>query len=303
LQNALLPDATDEVVEVFTGDSLEEAMAYAVATLGPDLTVRRARKVRKGVQGLRGKETYEVAAVPAPRVSGDVVGAAFETLLHEAEALEEHPEAAPHPTPRVRRTVRPPVAAPPPPALTAEPVVPAPTSPAPVTAAAPPAPIATPATEAAPAPPPAPAVAPVAEPVAVAAPAAVPAPEPAPRRAVTRPARPAPAPEHVRGWSRAALAALGLPERVLAALPAKDPRDDVAWLGALAKALGTALPAPASADFSHPVVVDGYGVPGVLGLLEAGAKGIAPGTITDHGRTAPATPLELALVIRAALVG
>jgi hypothetical protein len=302
LQNALLPDATDEVVEVFTGDSLEEAMAYAVATLGPDLTVRRARKVRKGVQGLRGKETYEVAAVPAPRASGDVVGAAFETLLHEAEALEEHPEAAPHPTPRLRRTVRPPVASPPPPVLTAEPAASLPAAPAPAPAPVPAAAASAALPEPA-APPAAPPAAAMAAPAAVAPPAAVPAPEPATRRAAPQPAHPATVAAPADGWSRAALAALGLPERVLAALPTKDPRDDVAWLGALAEALATALPAPATADFSHPVVVDGYGVAGVLGLLEAGAKGIAPGTITDHGRTAPATPLELALVVRAALVG
>ncbi|MDP9434997.1 MAG: hypothetical protein M3P93_07305, partial [Actinomycetota bacterium] len=55
-----------EVVQSFSGDSLEEAMAAAVDALGPDLVVRRARKVRSGVRGLMGRERYQVLALPDP---------------------------------------------------------------------------------------------------------------------------------------------------------------------------------------------------------------------------------------------
>ncbi len=257
----------DEVVEVFTGDTLEEAMAYAVAALGPDLSVRRARRVRKGVQGLRGKERYEVLAVPAPRAAGsDAVGSAFEALLHQAERAEEI-----DPVP-VRRTARPAHADAVPVILEA---VPRPRAESELFDQTLLAPIA--------------AKPPVAKPIVS---------TPPPRRPVAaRPAAP-PAPRRTpegSGWSRKGLAALGLPRTILAELPERDPRGDLAWVRALTRALATVVP---PYDEDAAVVASGIGVEGVLGILAAARKGMAPGTITYDGRTAPATATELALAIR-----
>lgn len=257
-------------------------MAYAVATLGPDLTVRRARKVRKGLQGLTGKDRYEVVAIPAPQAAApaDAVNSAFEALLNQAEEVE----AARAPAP-VRRTTRPatPLAA------------------AAVLEAVPDA---------------VPAVLVEPELLAVHAP---PQPPTAPRRKAPAPkARPAvrraPAPKAVRvprtapvvvpgqGWSRSALAGAGLPKAVLAALPARDPRGDLGWITALTKALGTVLPPAATLDAAHPVTVSGHGLAGALGILAAAARGLTPGTITYGERTAPATATELALAVRAEVI-
>ena len=109
------PSGEGEVVEVFTGDTLEEAMAAAVAGLGPDLTVRRARKVRAGVRGLLGRDRYEVLAVPAagrrrplPR-SADAVGSALDALL---EAADEQEAGGPAARPGVAALGRPPAVGP-----------------------------------------------------------------------------------------------------------------------------------------------------------------------------------------------
>ncbi|MGB8650441.1 MAG: hypothetical protein WCD35_07240, partial [Mycobacteriales bacterium] len=105
------------------------------------------------------------------------------------------------------------------------------------------------------------------------------------------------------GWSRTALRDLGLPEAVLAGLPATDPTDDLAWVAALASAIEAVLPAPVRLGAAHPVAVDGYGVAGALALIHAAACGLPPGTLTVGERTAPATATELALVLRSAVVG
>lgn len=83
-------------MQVFTGETLEEAMATAVAALGPDLVVRRARKVRAGVRGLLGRDRYEVLAVPgsagaasgSPGADADPVGSALGALLDAADEQE-----------------------------------------------------------------------------------------------------------------------------------------------------------------------------------------------------------------------
>ncbi|MCW2776690.1 MAG: hypothetical protein JWN17_415, partial [Frankiales bacterium] len=113
-----------------------------------------------------------------------------------------------------------------------------------------------------------------------------------PGRAVSRrtPAR--------TGWSRSALEALGVPDAVLAQLPDPAPRDDLAWVVALAAAIEAVVPAPAEPDEAHPVVVSGHGLAGALAVLDAGTRGASPGTISHAGRTAPATATELALVLR-----
>jgi hypothetical protein len=249
----------DEVVEVFSGDTLEEAMAHAVATLGPDLTVRRARRVRKGVHGLRGKERYEVVAVPPPRSAGDAVGNAFEALLEQAEREEDTTSA--------------------PARLAAVPVV---LEELPEIAPVIPAPVAQVFDQ---------------ELLAPSALEVTPPTPPARRPASPRPtAAPASRRTARKGWSRTALTRVGIPGAVLAALPPEDPEDDLGWVSAVTTALTTALPAP---DPAAAVVVNGRGIEGVLGILNATRNGLTPGTITYAGRTAPATALELALAIRA----
>lgn len=284
---------TDEVVQVFTGDTLEEAMAYAVATLGPDLAVRRARKVRKGLQGLTGKDRYEVVAL-APTAAGqdrDAVGSAFEALLAQAEEVESvrgsapAPGAATSPAPAAPRAAR--AAAP----AGARPEVPAPRAavvPVPALAAPEPPMPAQPS-------PSAPSRRAQQRTRAAARP---PARTPARTAARTRPAKPVTA-DAPTGWSRAALVAAGLPRPVLAALPARDPRDDAGWISALTRAIATVLPPAAPLDAEHPVTVSGHGLAGVVGILRAAGKGLPPGTIAYDGRTAPATATELALAVRA----
>lgn len=266
---------TDEVVEVFTGDTLEEAMAYAVASLGPDLAVRRARKVRKGVQGLVGRDRYEVVAVPPPTPApDDAVGSAFDALLSQAEEAET-------PLPRVRRTTRVSQVPHPSPAV-ADHTQPSIEPPAPHELVPDP-PAAKPRARKPP---------PVKRKVA---------PQKAPlKHPLTIPSMPSAVPG---GWSREALAVLGLPAAVLDALPVEEPADDLAWVVALAAAMTTVLPAPATPDDAHPLVVNGYGTAGVLGLLDAAARGLTPGTITIGDRTAAATATELALAVRTAVVG
>jgi hypothetical protein len=290
----------EEVVEVFTGDTLEEAMAFAVAALGPDLSVRRARKVRRGVQGLVGKDRYEVVAIPSPSVSTEgALDSAFDALLLQAQEAEE-------PAGRSRRTTRPalaPAAVPHPAPAVAEHTerLSEPRRPEPVELIA--------------------RVEPVfVEPVNVVfQPVALDPPLPAvdqPAAAKrTRAAKAAPAAAPTKraprtkkvamatGWSLQALADLGLPTSVLDALPQDEPADDLAWVVALAVALSAVLPAPAALDADHPLVVSGYGMPGVIGLLDAAARGLTPGTITVGDRTAAATATELALVVRTAVVG
>ena len=322
----LQPDASqdDEVVQVFTGDSLEQAMAYAVAALGPDLQVRRARKVRKGVAGLAGRDKYEVVAAPAETApDADPVENAFDALLSQAEQAEL-PAELQRP---VRRTTRPA------PEQAAVPT-PRPTPhPAPSVAdhdevlalvrarrAAPPSELEL-ELEPTPAPEPEPEVVVVPEPVVVVAPptAAPQAPAaptssvaktpvatspvakraPGAKRAPRAKSVPVPQPS---GWSRAALVDLGVPEEVLAGLPADDPSDDLAWAAALAAAIATVLPAPAVLSEADPVVVDGHGVAGALGILRAAKLGLTPGTITTGTRTVPASAAELALVLRSAVI-
>jgi hypothetical protein len=100
-------------------------------------------------------------------------------------------------------------------------------------------------------------------------------------------------------WSREALSALGVPEQILEALPEREPRGDLAWVTALAKAIQSLVPGPVQVGPETPVAVDGYGPQGALVILQAGVGGLPPGRLASlDGRVAPATPLELALAVR-----
>lgn len=252
----------NEVLDVYTGDTLEEAMAGAVAALGPGLEVRRARKVRSGVRGLMGRPVYEVLAVAGRATTGgDPLRSAVDQLLERADAQEAHGTGDELPAVGAR---------------------PAPS-------------------RAAPAPP-------------RTAPAL-----PRPARQIDQGARPAlegsrplptegprnTAPDAARapGWSRAGLARIGVPVAVLNALPRDAPSDDLGWLVSVTAAISACVGPPATSGPEHPVVVNGYGLPGVLGILEAGCRGATPGRISCADRSTNATALELALVLHASLTG
>lgn len=280
-------------MEVFVGDTLEEAMAYAVASLGPDLVVRRARKVKKN---LVGKERYEVLAGPGQSGAAptDAVGSAFDALLQQAEA-EEAPSS-------VRRTTRP--------APTVHPTVVEPraleVAPEPLVLAPPVVEVVEePVVETAPEPVAAEPVAP--EPAAASAPAPT-ADEPkapvkrAARKAPAKPRKTAAKKPAPSGWSRQRLSELGLPDAVLAGLPAQEPTSDLHWAAALAEAIDAVLPPAAVLSEESPVVVDGYGLKGVLGILDAATRGLTPGSLVLGDRTVPATATEMALVVRQAVL-
>jgi hypothetical protein len=103
-------------------------------------------------------------------------------------------------------------------------------------------------------------------------------------------------------WSRTRLRGLGVPEEVLAALPQQEPTDDLRWLVALTDAIGATVPAPAS-DGDADVTATGRGLQGALALLRLGVTGVVPSMLILDGRAVPATATELALSIRAGIVG
>jgi hypothetical protein len=84
----------------FEGQSIETALAAAVASLGPDLDVAEARRVRsKGVLGFFAKERFEVLAAPKPAGVSDAVCAqaavqidqTLQSLMARIEAEESPP--------------------------------------------------------------------------------------------------------------------------------------------------------------------------------------------------------------------
>ena len=97
------------------------------------------------------------------------------------------------------------------------------------------------------------------------------------------------------------LRALGVPEAVLAALPAEDPADDLRWLVALTDAIGATVPEPADSTTAD-VTASGTGLRGALALLRLGVTGVSPQTLTIDGRAVPATATELALAVRAGIL-
>lgn len=123
----------------------------------------------------------------------------------------------------------------------------------------------------------------------------------APPRRERAPARPvSPAEPEPVGWSRAELRSIGVPPAVLRRLPIEDPTDDGGWRRALQEAIAAVVPAPAEPDADHPVVVSGHGLAGVIAVLRAAVEdGAAPGTISFQGRRRQATPAALVEVLAA----
>jgi hypothetical protein len=121
--------------------------------------------------------------------------------------------------------------------------------------------------------------------------------------ATARAPRPARNGHDPSGWSRRSLHALGLPEVVLVGLPVADPDDDLDWLVALTDAIGAVVPPPTSPSADEPAVLSGWGIRGAIALMEDGARGWPVGTLSDEGRSEPATAVELALAVRRHLLG
>lgn len=103
------------------------------------------------------------------------------------------------------------------------------------------------------------------------------------------------------GWSVHRLRDLGVPEAVLAALPAEEPTDDLRWLVALTDAITATIPAPAE-NGTADVTASGTGLRGALALLRLGVEGVPPQALTVEGRAVPATATELALAVRAGIL-
>lgn len=102
------------------------------------------------------------------------------------------------------------------------------------------------------------------------------------------------------GWDRDELRRLGVPGPVLSRLPVEDPSDDAGWRRALVTAIAGTVPAPATADAQHPVVVSGHGLLGAVAVLQAAIEASAtPGTISHDGRVRPATPAAIVDVLAA----
>ena len=297
-------------------------MAAARADRGPAVRVVRARQVKAGVRGLLGQATYEVvvdpasgraprsaapsarpsaaprrpAPAPAPKPrrrrsddeSGDTVASTLEALLEAAEAEErEQPVVVadpPDPVPVGDPTIDDLLAD-----MAARSETPRPPSAGRVSnRAARPRRRTHPDLDIS-----------DHEPSALveADPVPLREPQPAVLELEAGPARP-------RGRSagrvtRAKLRALGIPTTILKRLPSEEPDSPGGWLDALHEVVSVVVPPPAEVSATHPVVISGYGLAGVLAMLEAGAAGIPPGMLTVDGVTAPATAGRMIEVVRA----
>lgn len=267
----------------FEGPSIESALAAAVASLGPDLDVSDARKVRtRGVLGFFAREHYEVLA--EPKLSGDSLARAEASLddtlqsLMAAVEAEETPAAFAASLAAAASSVETP---------RPEPVEPPPDAPE---------------APAAPELPAAPPPRPLPEPPA----ALQPPPPPEPARALPQPPgaaeRPLPLgrPGEPR-WSRAALLGLGLDERFLARVLVADHADDQAWTMALASAVKTEMVAAETAVPDGSVTVTGTGPAAAIRLINAAACGFPSGRLCLPGGDVPATAMELTLAVRSCL--
>jgi len=105
-------------------------------------------------------------------------------------------------------------------------------------------------------------------------------------------------PDPGSGWDRDELRRVGVPAAVLSRLPVEDPPDDAGWRRALRTAIAATVPAPGRPGEHTAVVVSGYGLLGAVAVLRAGAEdGATPGTISFAGRRGPATPAALVEVL------
>jgi hypothetical protein len=304
----------------FDGPTLEAALEAAVRTLGPDLEVIDARRVRTGgIAGFFSRERYQVIAgprngtagapsatagcgaqtLPTPGVDEVALQASIDDAIRALiEDVERRTEQAP--PPRFADVLA---------GVSADPAAPAPASevgagedvceaevvPDPATLVVRPADAS----------PPAPVVA------GRAAGAGSPtAPLGLAEAGEADPVGPGPdgrdesvavGSDLATGWSRRALAELGVPSRVIAALPDRRLTTDALWIAALTEAIAAALPAPAEPGPDAEVCVSGHGPEAAVKILQAAMQGYVPGTLCLDGEVLPATPVVLALAVRACL--
>ena len=252
----------------FEGSSIETALAAAVGSLGPDLEVAEARKVRRGgVLGFFAKERFEVlAALKAPGVSDAVCAEAAVQIDQTLQSLMARIEAEEQPAGSFAATLAE-AANPEWHADLAEFIG--------------------------------------LEPGAASAPGGALPPQTPP---LPIPSLPTPSvPVVVRAgepvWSREALRRLGLPETILDLLTTAEGAGDAAWtmdlVGALQAALGQELNVGEPADGT--ITVSGHGPSGAFGLIRAAADGARPAMLHLAGGDVPATAMELALAVRSCL--
>lgn len=287
---------------MFTGPSVQRALAAARAAHGRDVQVLKAVRRTIGLRGLLGQASYEVvvrrrpptavtvlpSTTQAARGTDPVLGALDDLLL---AADERERDAAGEPAPPADGVVRPGVDDS---AwtwaqqqeverlleeLAARSGTPGAHPALDVTAHAPP-PVALPG--------------PVAQP-ASAGPHAAEDSEQALHAADASAYSP---PRSGTGWDRAELRRLGVPAGVLSRLPVEDPPDDEEWRRCLRRAIAAVVPAPGRPDEQHPVVVSGYGLLGAVEILRAGSEDAAtPGTISWNGKRRAATPAAIVEVL------
>ena len=310
-----------QTTQRFEGPSLESALSAAVSVLGPNLKVADARRVRRGgVGGFFSREQFEVIATPAtPSTDGSeaaVQASVDDALLALVENVEDQAEAPSFEAALAAASRRDPVVVhddgldlpldggldlP----LEPEPARPRAKRSRPLRAAT--------------RPEPAPVielepeetdevVEEIVEEIAE-APAHLPVLAPLPSQQLVVPAvapvlplRPGqPVYDTNPGWSRAALVALGVPAPILEQLRGKRLSGDSAWTAALADAIAAVVPPAAPPGPGSELCVSGHGAASAVKILQAGVNGFTPGLLHLDGREAAASPMELALAVRACL--
>ena len=291
----------------FDGTTIEEALGAAVASLGDDVEILDAQRVRKRRRfGVRREERFEVVA--APRSSADEFDDVLRRMVERVDDRERAHEvdlrgAQAEATVDLRTSGGGVDLADS--DLTwwegAEFVVPEPPTPvgkAPdvdleIDVRTPPAPHATPV----------PADAQVMVPVHGAPPAVG-----ADDRPVRRPAPaavPSAPPARPTGgaitWSIDALADLGIAPLVLERVAAHEPRADLEWVAALAAAIEDV--AAAIDPHGSNVELTGHGRQAAVDLIGGLCRGMRVGHLVIDGVRVEATPVELALGVRACLQG
>ena len=259
----------------FRGATVEAALATARAAQGPDVTVLRALRVRRGVRGLlpgpgevvlRVRVPVQASGVPgAPATrNGDPVDHALRALLARNDHLDVDPAAAAA-TPSPSR----------PPSAPVRDFVPESDI---VVVETPDGghghralEVAGAELERAPQPPP---------------PAAGPG------------TRPGTAVEEPR-WDVPAMHVAGLPLAVCRRLPDTDPGDHRARVAALAGAIAAVVPSPCPPGPTQAVALSGYGPQGALALIQAGASGVVPDRLHLDDGPVLATAYALALGVLA----
>lgn len=102
-------------------------------------------------------------------------------------------------------------------------------------------------------------------------------------------------------WSRQALRRLGVPASIVNRLPTQRIGTDALWIAALTDAIAAEVPPPAQPGPEADLCVSGYGAQAAVKILQAATQGFTPGTLWLDGEALPATPVVLALAVRACL--